>query len=161
MAATRAKRKSNHENTPESEGLLASLARTVGHAAGAAAKAVGLDHADAGRTKTPKRLSARVRRTNHAEEVKSAAKSLFPKGSAALGAPYRRVMGKPTANWTEKISNISTGWSRNTASSRRPRRLLGIWRLCRAWLAKGLPTYVGQTLSSVNPASSAIVPQIG
>jgi hypothetical protein len=102
MAATRAKRKSNRENTREPEGFLASAARTVGHAAGAAAKAIGLDHADSGRTKTPKRLSARVRRTNHAEEVKAAAKSLFPKGSAALGAPYRRVMGKPTANWTEK-----------------------------------------------------------
>jgi hypothetical protein len=112
MAATRAKRKSNREQTPESEGFLASAARTVGHAAGAAAKAIGLDHADSGaaapakskrgRAKTPKRLSARGTRTNQAEEVKSVAKTLFPKSLAQLGAPYRRVMGKPAANWTEK-----------------------------------------------------------
>jgi hypothetical protein len=108
--ATKATRKSNLENTPESDGFLASAARTVGHAAGTAAKAIGLDSSIAaapaeskrGRTKTPKTLSARVHRKNHAEEVKSAAKSLFPKGSAQLGAPYRRVMGKPAANWTEK-----------------------------------------------------------
>ncbi|MGA3237267.1 MAG: hypothetical protein ABSG03_13255 [Bryobacteraceae bacterium] len=49
-----------------------------------------------------KRQSARVHRKNRAEEVRSAAKGLFPKGLAELGAPYRRVMGKPTANWTEK-----------------------------------------------------------
>jgi hypothetical protein len=111
--ATKAKRKSNLENTPESNGLLASAARSVGHAAGTAAKALGLDHPDFGiaaaparskrsRTKGPKTLSARVHRKNHAEEAKSTAKSLFRKDSAQLGAPYRRVMGKPAANWTEK-----------------------------------------------------------
>jgi hypothetical protein len=113
MATTRAKRKSSRAHTPEPEGFLASAARTVGRAAGTAAKAIGLDHPDSGiaaapakskrsPTKTPKRLSARVQRTNHAEEVKAAAKSLFPKGLAEFGAAYRRVMGKPTANWTEK-----------------------------------------------------------
>ena len=113
MAATKATRKSNHEHIPESEGFLASAARYVGHAAGAAAKAIGVDHPDSGigaapakskpsRTKTPKRLSARAHRKNRAEEVKSAAKSLFPKGLAELGVPYRRVMGKPAANWSEK-----------------------------------------------------------
>ena len=111
--ATKATRKSNLEKTPESSGFLATAARTVGHAAGTAAKAIGLDHLDSSpaaapakskrsRTKPLKTLSARARRKNHAEEVKSAAKSLFPKGSAGPGAPYRRVMGKPAANWTEK-----------------------------------------------------------
>jgi hypothetical protein len=116
MAATKAIRRSNPVNTTDSDSILASAARTVGHAAGAAAKAIGLDHLDSGAgaapakstrsraktAKTPKRLSARVHHKNHAEEVKSAAKSLFPKGLAELGAPYRRVMGKPAANWTEK-----------------------------------------------------------
>jgi len=110
--ATKATRKSNRENTPKPDGLLASAARTVGHAAGTAAKALGLDHTDSGivapakskrsRTKTPKTVSARAHRKNHAEAAKSTAKSLFPKESAQLGAPYRRVMGKPAANWTEK-----------------------------------------------------------
>jgi hypothetical protein len=111
--ATKATRKLNLENTQESDGLLASAARTVGHAAGAAAKALGLDHSDLGtatpaakskrgRTKTLKTRSARAHRKSHAEQVKSAAKSLFLKGSKELGAPYRRVMGKPAANWTEK-----------------------------------------------------------
>jgi hypothetical protein len=113
MATTRAIRKANRAHTVEPDGFLASAARTVGHAAGTAAIAIGLDHLDSSpaaapakskrsRTKPPKTLSARVRRKNHAEEVKSAAKGLFPRGSAELGAPYRRVMGKPTANWTEK-----------------------------------------------------------
>jgi hypothetical protein len=113
MATTKAARKSTREHTPESDGFLASAARTVGHAAGAAAKAIGLDHPDSGigaapaksersGTKTPKRPSARGHRKNQAEEVKSAAKSLFPKGLAELGAPYRKVMGKPAANWSEK-----------------------------------------------------------
>jgi len=110
MATTRAARKSNRAHAPESEGFLASAARTVGHAAAAAAIAIGLDHPDSAppvkpkssRTKTPKRLSARLHRKNRADEAKSAAKRLFPKGLAELGAPYRRVMGKPAANWTEK-----------------------------------------------------------
>jgi len=111
--ATKATRKSNLKKPPESDGLLASAARTVGHAAGTAAKALGLDHPDFGkaaapakskraRTKTPKTLSSRAHRKANAEEVKSAAKSLFRKGSAQLGPPYSRVMGKPAANWTEK-----------------------------------------------------------
>jgi hypothetical protein len=111
--ATKAKRKSNLDKISKPDGLLASAARTMGHAAGTAAKALGLDNPDSGivaapakskrsRTKAPKTRSARVYRKNQAEAAKSAAKSLFPKGSAQLGAPYRRIMGKPAANWTEK-----------------------------------------------------------
>jgi hypothetical protein len=85
----------------------------MGRAAGTAAKAIGLDHPDSGiaarpakskrgPAKPPERVSARAHRKNRAEELKTAAKGLFPKGLAELGAPYRRVMGKPTANWTEK-----------------------------------------------------------
>jgi len=118
--ATKATPKSNLEHTPESDGFLAGVARTVGHAAGTAAKAIGLDHLDSSpaaapakskrsRTKPLKTLSARVRRKNQAEEVKSAAKSLFPKGSPESGAPYRRVMGKPVANWTEKDIEYMNG----------------------------------------------------
>jgi hypothetical protein len=113
MAATRASRKLSRAHTPASDGILATAARTLGHAAGAAAKAIGLDQPDSGaggarakskhsRTKTLKRVTPRVHRTNQADQAKAAAKNLFPKGLAELGAPYRRVMGKPTANWTEK-----------------------------------------------------------
>jgi hypothetical protein len=120
MATTKTARKSNREHTPESDGFLAVAARTVGHAAGAAAKAMGLDHPYSGngaapaksilsRTKTPKRLSARGHRKNQAEEVKSAAKSLFPKGLAEFGAPYRKVMGKPAAIWSERDLEYVSG----------------------------------------------------
>jgi len=94
------------------ESLLTLAAKTVGHAAGQAAKAIGLEHADSkvhtahglktmGR-KAPKRMSARLRRKDEATELKAKAASDLPKGSAELGAPYRRVMGKPAANWTVK-----------------------------------------------------------
>jgi hypothetical protein len=107
MGATKLRRSSSKSKGPE--GILAKAARTVGHAAGQAAKAMGLDHADssahdpakpaAGR---PKRASARVQRKNQAEKAKAAAEALLSKSSKDLGAPYRRVMGKPTGNWTNK-----------------------------------------------------------
>lgn len=112
MATSKSKRRSGPESAPAQEGLLTTAARTVGHAAGEAAKAIGIDHADSGvdaeaepkigPAKTSKRLSARARRKNQAEEAKSAAEKFLSKGAADLGAPYRRVMGKPAANWTAK-----------------------------------------------------------
>jgi len=112
MAATKSKEQSSVENAAEHDDFLSSTARTVGHAAGAAAKAIGLDHAAAGvgvpakakvgRAKTSRRPSTRANRKGRAEEAKSAAGNVFSKDSAKLGAPYRKVMGKPAANWSDK-----------------------------------------------------------
>jgi hypothetical protein len=106
------KSRPNSEETREQEGLLSTAARSVGHAAGKAALAMGLDHPDAsaaaapkpktGRAKALKRPSARSRRTIQAEEVKSKAEKLLSKGDANPGAPFRRAMGKPAANWSDK-----------------------------------------------------------
>lgn len=103
MAATEL----SSESAPTQEGLLTVAARTVGHAAGKAAKAMGLDQASVpgsktNRNKTGKPLSARARRKDRAEDLKSKGASLLSKNSADLGAPYRRVMGKPAANWSDK-----------------------------------------------------------
>jgi hypothetical protein len=105
MPTTRAKRKLIRAKAPESEGFLASAARTVGHAAGTAAIAIGLEHpeaAPAGPKAKPRRSSARVQRKSRAEQAKSAAKNVFAKGTKEPAAPYRKIMGKPVANWTEK-----------------------------------------------------------
>jgi hypothetical protein len=112
MAATKTKRKTNSESAREHEGFLTAAARRVGHAAGKAAKAVGLDQPDSSETASPKSKaggakpsknpSARSRRKTQAEEVKSKAAKLLSKGSADPGAPFRRVMGKPAANWSDK-----------------------------------------------------------
>jgi hypothetical protein len=115
MAAT----ESSPESVPAQESLLTAAARTLGHAAGEAAKAIGLEEADSSvhaptrsktkKAKTPKRLSARARRQDQATELKAKAASVLPKGSADLGAPYRRVMGKPAANWTLKDIDYVSG----------------------------------------------------
>jgi hypothetical protein len=115
MAAT----ESNPEGAAAQEGLLTTAARTLGHAAGKAAKAIGLEEANSsvhapGRsktraTKTPKRHSARARRQDQATELKAKAASVLAKGSAELGAPYRRVMGKPATNWTVKDIDFVNG----------------------------------------------------
>jgi hypothetical protein len=112
MAANKSRRKTNSERSPEQEGFLTAAARSVGYAAGKAAKAIGLDHPDSSaavarkpeieRAKTLKRPSARARRKNQAEKAKSKAAKLLSKGSADPGAPFRRVMGKPAANWSGK-----------------------------------------------------------
>jgi hypothetical protein len=115
MAAT----ESNPEGAPAQEGLLTTAARTLGHAAGKAAKAIGLEEADSSvhapsraktkAAKTPKRHSTRARRQDQAAELKAKAASVLPKGSADLGAPYRRVMGKPATNWTAKDIDYVSG----------------------------------------------------
>ena len=107
MGATKLRRSSS--KIKGNEGLLTKAARSVGHAAGQAVKAMGLDHPGSEveapakpKTVQPKRTSARIQRKNQAEKAKSAAKTLLSKSSVDLGAPYRRVMGKPTGNWTNK-----------------------------------------------------------
>jgi len=106
------------ESAPAQEGLLTVAARTVGHAAGKAAKAIGLEHAEAkvhparrpktAQAKAPKRASTRLRRKDEAAELKTQAAAALKgaaassKGAAASAAPYRRIMGKPSANWTAK-----------------------------------------------------------
>ena len=110
MAGKKSGSKMKATGASEQEGLLASAARSVGHAVGKAAMAVGLEdvgavtktHSKIGRRKAAKPSSVRSRRKTQAEEVKAKATKLMSKGAADLGAPFRRAMGKPAGNWSDK-----------------------------------------------------------
>lgn len=114
-----AETESSPEIAPAHDGLLTVTARTLGHAVGKASNALGLEKADASvhaprrsntkPAKTAKRLSARTRRKEQAVELKAQATEVLQKHSANLGAPYRRVMGKPAANWTAKDIDYMRG----------------------------------------------------
>ena len=96
---------------PEPEGFLSEAARTVGHAAGKAAKAFGLEEAEASKPakatkksgpkpKGGKRVSLRSKRIAQAAEVKKAA--VASKDSAvARDLRYRRIMGKTPSAWSQ------------------------------------------------------------
>jgi hypothetical protein len=113
MEAEKSTEQSNPNGAVEHGSLLSVAARSVGRAAGMAAKAFGLEHPhaiDAGSASEhagthnnhAKRLSSHAQRKQEAEQLKSQAKDLFSKGSTVLGVPYRRVIGKSAANWSEK-----------------------------------------------------------
>lgn len=99
-------------DTAHEEGFLTSTARTLGHAAGEAAKALGLEHPEgaapsqgpAKEEPKPKRVahgSARARRVANATAVKQAATALG-KGAFSDDVRYRRTMGKPPAIWSDE-----------------------------------------------------------
>jgi hypothetical protein len=96
---------------PEPEGILSSAARTVGHAAGKAAIALGLEDAETVKpVKAPKkatakanrgkRVSARSNRVARAASAKKTAVALG-KGFAAGDLRYRRIVGKTSAAWSQ------------------------------------------------------------
>lgn len=85
------------------EGILVSAARTLGHAAGRAAAAMGAEPdgeptANAG---SGKPLSVRARRMQNATAAKESAAALG-KSAFADDVRYRRIMGKPPKIWSEE-----------------------------------------------------------
>jgi hypothetical protein len=94
----------------ESQSLLVVAARSVGHAAGKAAQVIGLAHRrreaatanEEGHSASARRVSTHARRKQEAEKLKAEAHKLFAKNSIVLGVPYRRVIGKSAANWSDK-----------------------------------------------------------
>ena len=105
-------RKRSAKLVPENEGVLTAAARTVGHAAGEAVKALGLQAeeraapAPAVKRKAPKvpsarRPSARSRRIARAGELKNAAAALG-KNAAFDDVRTGRIIGKAPAVWSEK-----------------------------------------------------------
>jgi hypothetical protein len=95
---------------PKPEGFLSAAARTVGHAAGEAVKALGLEDAEAAepakapkkpgtKPKGGKRVSARSNRIARAAAAKKTGGAL---GKEAAGdIRYRRIMGKTPAAWSQ------------------------------------------------------------
>jgi hypothetical protein len=108
MAVTKAR------SNPETGGLLTAAARSVGHAAGEAVKALGFQAGAAtapapaaspkpakGKVNTARRPSPRSRRSAKAAEVKEAAAAL-DKEAGFDDVRYRRIMGKAAPVWSEK-----------------------------------------------------------
>jgi hypothetical protein len=110
-------KKKMDEPSSEAEGFLTSAARSVGHAAGEAAKALGLEAAEtatamkaparkgakprSAKPKIAKRTSARAQRGARAAEAKNAASKLA-KSAGSSDARYRRIMGKAPAIWSQE-----------------------------------------------------------
>jgi hypothetical protein len=92
----------------EPEGLLASTARGLGHAAGVAARSLGSGEANAPKLPGANGGSGRARRIAEAATVKEAAARL---GKNALidDARYRRIVGKKPAIWSREDVDYVAG----------------------------------------------------
>lgn len=96
---------------PEPDGILNAAARTVGHAAGKAAIALGLDETEAAKpVKTPKKGAAKPKsgkrasaRSNRITRAAAAKKAVIALGKefASGDQRYRRIVGKTSAAWSE------------------------------------------------------------
>jgi hypothetical protein len=96
---------------PEPDGILSVAARSVGHAAGKAAIALGLENAGAAKPiKQPKKHAAKAKRVKRvsARSNRIAKAAAAKKVAVALGKEfgsgdlrYRRIVGKTAAAWSQ------------------------------------------------------------
>ncbi len=95
------------ESDVKDEGVLITAARTVGHAAGEAARSLGMggvasEHVKPRKSAKPsKPVSGRAKRAEEAAALKEAAASL-DKAAASADVRYRRIMGKRPSIWSQK-----------------------------------------------------------
>jgi hypothetical protein len=92
----------------EPEGLLASAARSLGHAAGVTARTLGLGEAIAPNAARPKKGSGRAQRIAEAAAAKEAAAKLG-KNAFTDDVRYRRIVGKKPAIWSREDVDYVAG----------------------------------------------------